>query len=149
VDFTLESATLRVFLEEIQGQPAGALAVWHSVSANDPGMLPSDYEDASYIDTQGDLVGPTGEAGRYYELDVTDLVLEDYAADAGNPLSAFRLQISEVDFVDDNLEGRYRLTMPAGVNPPELVLTFIPEPSTLLLATLAALPLLCWRRKGR
>ena len=32
---------------------------------------------------------------------------------------------------------------------PELVLTLIPEPSTLILSTLALLTLLYWRRKGR
>ncbi len=61
-----------------------------------------------------------------YALDVTDLVRADYATDAGNPMSAFRLQVSAAEFVEDDQSHRYRFTMPrAQTNHPELVLTFV------------------------
>ena len=69
-----------------------------------------------------------------YELDVTDFVRADYAADDGNPMSAFRLQVNEAVFVDDSQSHNYQFIMPgAQSNHPELVLTFVdsvPEPAT-------------------
>jgi hypothetical protein len=60
------------------------------------------------------------------ELDVTNLVLADYAADADDPLSAFRLQVNEAVFLEDDQSHRYRFTMAgAAANHPELALTFI------------------------
>jgi hypothetical protein len=140
-----ESATLRFFLQQKVGTPAGPLSVLHSTSDNDLDRLASDFEDAGYIDTQLDLIQPSGPAGAYYELDVTDQVLADYASDGANPLSAFRLQISELTFLEDNIGGYYVLGTGAGITiPPRLVLTFIPvpEPPTSLLAALALLGLI-------
>ncbi len=146
----LESATLRFFLEEITGTPAGPVSLFHSVLDNDLNALPpTDYENPDYTDTLLDVVGPAGEVGRYYELDVTDLVRADYAADSKNSVTAFRLQVSAAAFFEDDLSHRYRFTMPgAEANPPELVLTFIPEPSTGVLAAFGLIGLfaLCWRR---
>ena len=86
---------------------------------------------------------------------VSQLELADYAADEGNPLSAFRLQVNEAVFVEDDQIHRYRFAMPgafaapvAEPNHPELVLTFIPEPSTLLLALLALGVVGGWRKRG-
>jgi phospholipase/lecithinase/hemolysin len=122
----LGSATLRLFLENIEGDPAGPASLFHSVGDNDLDELPSDCEDGSYTDTLLDLVNPSDESQRYYELDVTDVVLADYASDGDDPLSAFRLQINEAEFVEDDQSHRYRFAMPgATTNHPELVLTFI------------------------
>lgn len=131
----LESATLRVFLTELDGSPAGAVSLLHSTTNNNA-QFPeaSEFEDETYRDTDRDLVGPTDEAGRYYELDVTDLVLADYAEDGDDPVSAFRLQITAADFFEDDLSARYLFTMPgAEANHPELVLNLIPEPATIAL----------------
>jgi len=136
----LKSAILSFFLEDITGPPPGPASLFHSTSDNDLDQLPSDFEDETYTDTNLDLVGPADEGGRYYELDVTDLVRADYAADGDNPLSAFRLQVNALMFIEDNQNNRYRFTMlGAEANHPQLVLTFIPEPSTWLLAAIAAM----------
>ena len=45
--------------------------------------------------------------GNYYELDVTELVLNDYAYKGDNPLRAFRIQVSEAAFVDDDPTNFY------------------------------------------
>jgi hypothetical protein len=94
-------------------------------------LVASDFENATYSDTGLDLVGPSDPPQRYYELDVTNLVLADYAADNATPLSAFRLQVEGISFVEDDQGSRYRLAMPgAAANHPQLVLTLMPEPST-------------------
>ncbi len=95
-----------------------------------------------------DLVGPTDAAGEYYELDVTDLVLADYAADGAEPLSAFRFQVNEAVFFEDNQGHRYSFAMPlAAAGGPRLVLAFvpIPEPSTVVLAAVGLLGLVGYR----
>jgi hypothetical protein len=144
----LESATLRFFLEDIGGVPTGPVSVWHSIDDNDVEQLASDYEDLSYEDTLLDLVKPSDEGQAYYEVDVTEFVVADYAADEKIPQSAFRIQVDTIVFVDDGQEGRYRFAMPgAEANHPELVLTFIPEPSTLVLATFGLLGLLIHARQ--
>ena len=72
-----------------------------------------------------DLFGPTDANGTFY-VDVTDLVLADYAADGADPVSAFRLQVNEAAFIEDDLSHRYELTMPAaGFDGPQLLLTFV------------------------
>jgi len=147
----LQSATLRFFLEDITNMPAGPVSVFHSVSSNSMVMSPwEDYEDGSFADTELDLVQPADARQAYYEVDVTEFVQADYAADGADPSSAFRLQINQAAFVEDNLSHRYVFTMPgAETNHPELVLTFIPEPSTIALGGLGVLGLVAcrWRRK--
>ena len=90
--------------------------------------------------------------GQFYELDVTERVLADYVGDGLDPLSAFRLQVNEAVFFEDNQTNRYRFTMPGGTVGlrPELVLTFaaVPEPSAFALAALALLAHGRRRRKG-
>ena len=98
---------------------------------------------------RGDLVAQADPGQAYYEVDVTDLVLADYLQDGDHPMSAFRLQIDGAVFMDDDQDGRYRFTMPgAEANHPELVLIFIPEPSTLLLVLLALGVVGGWRKWG-
>ena len=146
----LEQATLRLFLEDIVGTPAGPASLLHSVGDNGRNDSPSDFEDASYTDTQLELVQPNDLGQQYYELDVTGLVLSDYAADNDDLMSAFRLQVDEAVFLEDDESHRYRFTMPgAGANPPELVLTFIPEPSALVLAIVTLGSLIGWRNLRR
>ena len=149
--FDLESAKLRFYLDAILGTPEGPLSVFHSETDNDLDILASDYENPSYVDTMLDLIEPGDSSGQYYELDVTDLVLADYAADGLDPLSAFRLEVSEAVFFEDGVKNSYRLLMPGAFsNHPELVLAFtaVPEPSTFTLALLALLGLvLCHRRR--
>ncbi len=99
----LEDATLRVYVRDMAGPPPGPLSVWHSQTDNDLDLLASDYENAGYIDTLGDLAQPTDEVRRYIDLDVTDWVKADYAADGSNPMSAFRLQMDEAVFDEDGV----------------------------------------------
>ena len=142
----LESATLRFFLETIVGTPAGPLSLAHSITDNDLDLLASDYENPNYIGTALDLIQPTDPGGQYYELDVTEQVLADYAADGLNPQSAFRFEVSEAIFLEDNQSSCYRLKMPGSVStPPQLILTFatVPELSNLR----PGLP--CLARSGR
>ena len=95
-----------------------------------------------YTDTLFDLVQPMDTGERFYELDVTDLVRADYTGDGGNQMSAFRLQVNEAVFSEDDLSHRYRFTMPgASASHPKLVLTFVPEPSALLLTAIAVIGL--------
>ena len=148
----LKTATLQFFLEDIFGTPAGPMSVFHSAADNDLEMMAADYENPSYGDTLLDLVQPTDAGNLFYELDVTEQVLADYLADGLDPLSAFRLQVNEAVFFEDNASHSYRLTMPGGAaNHPELVLTFtaVPEPSTLILAALALLALLAHGHRRR
>ena len=130
--FKLESATLRFFFETIVGTPAGPLSLTHSVTDNDLDPLASDYENPSYVDTLLDLIQPTDRGGQFYELDVTELVLADYAADGLDALCAFRLEVTEAVFFEDDQSNHYRLRMPGlESHRPELILVFsaVPEPS--------------------
>jgi hypothetical protein len=121
----LKSAKLRFFLEDMDGTPAGPVSVLHNVTDNDVLMRASDYDNADYVDTLLDLVRPDDLGGQYYDLDVTNQVRADYADYNGDRISAFRLQINEAIFLEDDQSGRYRFTMPgAQSNHPELVLTF-------------------------
>ena len=139
---------LRFFLQEIEGSPAGPVSVWHSLTDNDVELSPADFEDETYTDTLLDLVQASDKDQQYYELDVTDLLRADYAADGDRLLSAFRLQVNEAVFFEDDQGHRYQFTMPGAANhAPELVLMFIPEPSTLVLAALGLLGLLTHARR--
>ena len=126
------------------------MSLFHSLSDNDTDQLPSDFEDESYQDTQLDLVSSAAEPGRYYDLDVTEIVLADYASDESNPVSAFRLQVTEQMFEDDGQVPRYIFTMRATeVNPPEIVLTFVPEPSGIGLIGVGMLVCLTCRKRSQ
>ena len=76
----LKNATLRYYLTSISSEvPAGPLSVWHSQNDNDLDPLAADFEDASYLDTQEDLIQPTDAPRQYYEVDVTEWVRADLA----------------------------------------------------------------------
>jgi hypothetical protein len=144
----LESAVLRVFVQQTRGTPAGPLSLWHSVSDNDLAKLPSDFEDSSYIDTQLGWMPPTDTLRRYFELDVTDQVRADYAADGANPLAAFRLQVNEAQFLEDDISSYYLLTARlddfGGGNPPLLMLSFRPVPEPRAVGLPCVVILCCW-----
>ncbi len=127
----LERATLRFFLEDVEGLPSGPISLFHAITDNSRLQKISHYEDVAYSDTLLDLVHPTDAGQAYYEVDVTELVRADYAADGTRTQSAFRFQVDGVAMFDDDQSNSYRLTMPGGeANQPQLVLTFVPEPST-------------------
>jgi len=131
-DPSLKRAVLRFFLEDADGALAGPVSLMHSTTDNDLAAHVSDYEDLRYQDTLQDLINPGDTSQTFYELDVTRLISEDYAADGDQPIAAFRLQIDGARFVEDDLSHRIRLGMPqAAENGPELVLTFVPEPTGL------------------
>ncbi len=124
----LERATLRFYLEDIVDAPAKPVSLFHSATDNAAFLEPSlsEFENSSYVDTLLDLVGPSDPTGNYYELDVTDFVLADYAQGEDSPWSAFRLQF-EQEFVDDGSNPHY-LFSTGGLgngNPPQLLLKFV------------------------
>ncbi|MFV2065667.1 MAG: hypothetical protein ACC645_01715 [Pirellulales bacterium] len=138
---TVKGATLRLYVEGIEGTPAGPISVYHDPTYSSRLPVASGYEDPGFVDTLADLAAPSAasdadQVGACYEVDVTDQVLLDYASDPFGAFSAFRLQVDGATFTEDNLSHRYRLTMLGGDHPPELVLTFIPEPTGLVLAIL-------------
>jgi hypothetical protein len=135
-DQQLEKATLRLYLSTMD-DPAGPVSLLHSVSDNDLEQLPSDYENTGYTDTLLDVVGPADEVQAYHDLDVTDFVLADLAADRENPMTAFRLQVDE-PFSDDGQSAVYRFSSTVGTTTgPELILSLVPEPATSILIFLA------------
>jgi len=149
----LERATLRFYLDDIDGTPAGPVSVLHSVSDNTP--IPSGagsegrFEDPTFVDTLMDLVDVGDEVGRYFELDVTEQVLADFAADGLGAIAAFRLQVDGASFLDDGQGNSYQFAMLGDdANPPQLVLTFVPEPATSECA-LSALVTMCFARWPR
>ncbi len=120
-----DQATLRFYLETVVGTPIDPVSVFHSVTDNDILALASDHEDSTYTDTLFDLVQPSDEGGNYYEIDVTAFVQSDYDADGDNPLSAFRLQVSDT-LLEDNKSSLYEFAIGGSqVNYPELVLNFV------------------------
>ena len=137
-----------MYVRDKVGPPLGPLSVWHSQADNDLDLLASDYEDAGYTDTLGDLAQPTDEVRQYFDLDVTDWVKADYAADNSNPMSAFRLQMDEAVFDEDDVSHNWWV-LTGGSFPPELRLNLIPEPSALILTTLSMLSLVAYRRRRR
>jgi hypothetical protein len=133
VPFELDSAALRVYLRTARGTP-GPLSLFHSVSDNDLTPSITVYEDARYADTTRDLLQETDVTRQFYEVDVTDLVRLDYLNDVGKIVAAFRLESSDTVFVEDDQSHYYQLDV--GINEPQLIVTFVPEPSTAVLICL-------------
>jgi hypothetical protein len=148
---TVKSAKLRFYLEDIVGIPAGPASLWHSVEDNSLVKVGTQFEDSTYGDTLIDVFQPTDATGQYYEVDVTDQVLADYAAEGrAIAFSAFRLQINEAVLFENGESRFYELSPPiGGDHPPQLVITFIPEPTTLTTALFAFFTLLSTSRRNR
>ncbi|MCA9152424.1 MAG: hypothetical protein KDA92_24140, partial [Planctomycetales bacterium] len=142
----LQSAKLR-FQLITQSQPTGPISLYHNPLDNDVELQASDFEDAGYEQLVGELVQPTDSEQIYYEIDVTDQILMDLASDGDTIMSAFRLQVDGLQFVEDGTSHLARLTGPLNDTPPNLVLTFVPEP-TGLGGYLCLLPMLLRRRWG-
>lgn len=123
----LAKATLAVYPTETGGNLSEPLSIWHSAIDNTLQWSPASFEDTSYVDTSMDIVQPENNPFEYYEMDVTGSVLADYAADEGDAMSAFRLQIDAAAFVEDDISHRYLVSMPGMTFRPQLLLTFIPE----------------------
>ena len=115
---------------------------------NRPAVRGCASTDAETMLTPPHAIDPTGEALEIYDLDVTGFVLSDYANDGNNPWSAFRLQVSEATFVDDDESNFYQFTATRGAFAPELVLTFIPEPTSIMLLVCSTLGL-AWAVRRR
>jgi hypothetical protein len=141
----LDSAVLRFFLEGIAGTPEDGVSVMHSVDDNDLAKLPSDYEDPSYIDAGAPLVTPTDPIRAFYDVDVTDVVAADYESDSNSPVSSFRLQVNAEPQSSGPLNVYAFNMLVRSEDRPSLVLTFVPEPATSVLAVMAVLAILRWR----
>jgi hypothetical protein len=114
----LREATLLVYGQASQNVPTGPLSVYHSISDNDAVREASDYENMTYVDTQLDVMQPTDQGEfQYFEIDVTSFVLADLMNDEENPMSAFRLQVDEAIFVEDNISHFYSLSTSSSHNP--------------------------------
>lgn len=120
-------ATLRIHIDSINGNPTAPLGLWHSLNDNALVHEASDLQDPDYVMVQVEFVSPSSDSGRFYEMDVTDLVRGDMANDGLGPITSFRL-----GFPTDTPAGdfAYIVTLPtAGENSPELLLTYVPEPA--------------------
>ncbi|MCA9099666.1 MAG: MBL fold metallo-hydrolase [Planctomycetales bacterium] len=151
-DVTVKSAVLRFYLDDVVGTPQGPVSLWHSLDDNSLEELTTQFENDTYSDTLLDVVQPTDVGGRYYEVDVTDQVLADYAVEGrAIAFSAFRLQINEASLFEDSLSNLYAFSPPtSGDHSPELILTFVPEPlgASLIVSMLAtAFPTTRFRRR--
>jgi hypothetical protein len=146
----VKSVKLRFYLEGVVGIPEGPASLWHSLDDNSLAEVGTQFEDSTYSDTLIDVVQPTDTAGQYYEVDVTDQVLADYAAEGrATAFSAFRLQINEAVLFEDSQSHLYSFSPPlGGDHAPQLVITFIPEPPTATLLGIAILLLAPKRRSG-
>jgi hypothetical protein len=122
-DLQLDTATLRVRLERQTGNVATTVGVFHSVSDNSSDQLKTYFEDSSFVDTGLDITAPPRARMQLFDLDVTEIVRQDYALDGPAGKSSIRLQIRE-ELVDDDSSNRYFLTMPGGGLFPELTLYF-------------------------
>lgn len=123
----LAKATLAVYPTEIGGNLSEPLSVWNSPSDNVLEPLPASFEDFSYVDTLGDITQPDDRPNEYFELEVTDFVLADYASEGASAVSAFRMQMDAATFEEDDISHRYLVTMPGGTYRPQLLLTFVAE----------------------
>ena len=101
----LAKATLAVYPTDSEGNLSEPLSIWHSEVDNEMELLPSDFEDSSYVDTLTDIVQPEDNPYGYYDVDVTELVLADYAADGADATS-----ISVTDGSSD-LRGRRHIAL--------------------------------------
>lgn len=151
VELELASAKLRVFLDGVEGTLSAGLSLFHDPTDEDFGLAVADYQAESYQDAQLTLTQPADASARYLEVDVTTLVAADYASGIAIPSSAFRLQVTDAVFDGDGESRGYLLAAGGSDRGPELVLSFVPEPSSLLLAS----SLLLWaairmmrRRRG-
>ncbi len=129
----VESAVLRIAIEEVLGTLPEGLDVTHGLSDNNPIVEVSDYE-APYVDTGLNLLVPPNGAGDFYEIDVTRFVKADYQADGSDPWSAFRLELTNID---PFLEQTAAYIIEASEL--EVVFKIVPEPTTSILVTILLL----------
>jgi hypothetical protein len=138
----VQSAVLLVYVADVLGTLPEGLDLMHSVEDNEFQAVASDYQ-APYLDTGLDLIVPADGTGQYYEFDVTDLLLANMADDS-DPLIAFRLQLGGDQQIDLAQINAY--VIDTQLSAPQLVVTFAPEPGTLVLATLSLLTMCSSRR---
>ena len=65
--------------------------------------------------------------------------------DGTDPLAAFRLEFSDVQQLAPGEEAAYLIDTLE--HAPQLVITFVPEPTTILLAMLGMTSVCCYRRR--
>ena len=87
----LDEAKLRLFIDPTSDPETAELSLWHSPTAGDFVISNDSFSDESYVDT-GMRLPAEGDEGRFVELDVTDLIRQDYLSGSSNPVSAFRIQ---------------------------------------------------------
>ena len=89
----VQNATLKLHLQDLIGDPRSHISILHNASANDLHQSVASYEDSGYTNTGSQIAGDGALAGDIYEIDVTEIILADYATDGVDALSAFRLQL--------------------------------------------------------
>ncbi|AHF94411.1 hypothetical protein OPIT5_14760 [Opitutaceae bacterium TAV5] len=159
----LVSATLRFYVRTVSTDSATPDAIlYHSQTQNRTTNNTAFYEDASYANTGLSAANTSmiasASAPLLVTLDVTQWVKIDYQLDSGSVVSSFRIQVDNLEFVDDNQSRRYSFF---GKNSesyaPQLVIETgpaIPEPGHLALLFGAtglsgALVFRCCFRKGQ
>lgn len=138
----IEAAILRIHVSDLLGELPGGLSLMHSAEDNEYQISTADYQ-SPYADTGLDLIVSAGGTGQYYEFDVTSFVLADQLADGANPLAAFRLELPEAP--EYGVDAAYYID--TKLSAPQLVITFVPEPTTSGLALIATLCLAIGRRR--
>jgi len=99
---SLNSATLSVYLEQssdTNGNPTfGPLSVYHNPQHTTFAFNTTDYADTNFVLVTNSFVAPGAPGGRYYSLDVTPQVAQDYTNGASPPVATFRFQVDGLQY---------------------------------------------------
>ena len=113
----------------------GPVSLFTDVTQNSGNVAASDFNGGT--DTGLDLANSASPTGQYLTLNVTSFVQADYTAEGNSgAVSYFRLEMDNAaafSSTGGTGDDRYLFVGGTGVNRPQLVVTVIPEPSSIAL----------------